>query len=379
MSKQLRSPLLGYNHNVRYHGRIFHIQTEDSGPSNPHLFTHLFYEGTILATKKRDYDGGEPADVVRKVMQGQHKDLMKELKEAVHDSRIADFFSARGEVAILEDPETSAPAEGPGASATKALDLDAIATPGAQVVDEVLETPPPLPEMRPQERHSTLSPGVYTNKGGASDRPFEGKAPPSRGVAETWSRTAQSVPPPIPPSVAAKRAGDRHVETPPPIPPSRPPIPLKTPPPIVILQPAQPRRPGSTIRAVSRSGHPPIPPADGVAVQRNVVIGVGGSAPVQPRPARPARVVPYIVSGPQSSPGGAPRRQQGTAQGLPAMGGRAAPGMTPPLAQPPSSVEPLPRSDAAERSFRGALATDKSLDEVILDFLSEENTGAKAK
>ena len=36
-----RSPILGYNHNVRYRGLIFHVQTEDSGLMNPHLFTHL--------------------------------------------------------------------------------------------------------------------------------------------------------------------------------------------------------------------------------------------------------------------------------------------------------------------------------------------------
>src|SRR5262245_15314083 len=29
MAKPLRSPVLGYNHNVRYHGRVFHVQTED--------------------------------------------------------------------------------------------------------------------------------------------------------------------------------------------------------------------------------------------------------------------------------------------------------------------------------------------------------------
>src|ERR1051326_2938636 len=47
MAKPHRSPLLGYNHNVKYRGRIFHVQTEDSGPANPRLFTHLYYEGTI--------------------------------------------------------------------------------------------------------------------------------------------------------------------------------------------------------------------------------------------------------------------------------------------------------------------------------------------
>jgi hypothetical protein len=31
MSTKYPSPLLGYNNNVRHKGKVFHIQTEDSG------------------------------------------------------------------------------------------------------------------------------------------------------------------------------------------------------------------------------------------------------------------------------------------------------------------------------------------------------------
>jgi hypothetical protein len=53
--EQPHSPLLGYNTNVRHSGELFHIQTEDSGVGHPHVITHLFVEGTILATKKTSY------------------------------------------------------------------------------------------------------------------------------------------------------------------------------------------------------------------------------------------------------------------------------------------------------------------------------------
>ena len=52
MSKRARSPVLGYNHNLRYGGRVFHVQTEDSGTAYARLYTHLFFEGTILSSKK---------------------------------------------------------------------------------------------------------------------------------------------------------------------------------------------------------------------------------------------------------------------------------------------------------------------------------------
>ena len=38
----MQSPLLGFNNNVRHKGRLFHIQTEDSGVRHPHVITHLF-------------------------------------------------------------------------------------------------------------------------------------------------------------------------------------------------------------------------------------------------------------------------------------------------------------------------------------------------
>src|SRR5688500_15002834 len=95
--KPNRSPVLGYNHNLKYRGRIFHIQSEDSGPQNPRLFTHLYFGGTILASKKHEYDPAAPEDVVRALMQSQHKSILKELKAGKHDDRIIRFFTARGE------------------------------------------------------------------------------------------------------------------------------------------------------------------------------------------------------------------------------------------------------------------------------------------
>ena len=39
------SPLPGYNTNVRHKGKLYHIQTEDSGINHPHIITHLFADG----------------------------------------------------------------------------------------------------------------------------------------------------------------------------------------------------------------------------------------------------------------------------------------------------------------------------------------------
>ena len=76
--------LTGFNTNVRYRGVIFHVQTEDSGRNNPHIKTHLFHGGNILASEKLEYaDILESADLendVRVLMEGLHKSMLRRLK-----------------------------------------------------------------------------------------------------------------------------------------------------------------------------------------------------------------------------------------------------------------------------------------------------------
>lgn len=86
----MRSPLLGYNTNVRHHGKLFHIQTEDSGATHGHIFTHLFADGgRIIATKKSTYaqwvETERYPDVVKKLMQAQHKAMFIALRDGLFD------------------------------------------------------------------------------------------------------------------------------------------------------------------------------------------------------------------------------------------------------------------------------------------------------
>jgi len=82
--------LPGYNHNIKYKGLIFHIQTEDSGINNPHIITLLFLGGNIIARKKVSYADiikhERLQDVVRELMQEQHKQMLRELKDGVYDN-----------------------------------------------------------------------------------------------------------------------------------------------------------------------------------------------------------------------------------------------------------------------------------------------------
>ncbi len=47
--------ITGSNTNIRHRGRLFHVQTEDSGREHPHVISHLYYQGTILGSEKTTY------------------------------------------------------------------------------------------------------------------------------------------------------------------------------------------------------------------------------------------------------------------------------------------------------------------------------------
>src|SRR4051812_17432542 len=105
MTQRVRvSPVLGYNHNLRHGGRVFHVQTEDSGKGYARLNTHLFYEGTILPTKKQESAPSSSEESVRALMQQLHKSMIRELTHGEYDARIGAFFIARGEPARLDTP-----------------------------------------------------------------------------------------------------------------------------------------------------------------------------------------------------------------------------------------------------------------------------------
>src|SRR5579884_2912923 len=86
-----QSPLPGYNTNVRHRGRVFHIQTEDSGVVRPRVITHLFADGgRILKTIKSSYadllSAPDLPMLVKKLMQEQHKAMFIALREGQFDA-----------------------------------------------------------------------------------------------------------------------------------------------------------------------------------------------------------------------------------------------------------------------------------------------------
>ncbi len=337
LTKPGRSPVLGYNHNLRYGGRTFHVQTEDSGQGYARLYTHLFYEGTILSSKKQEYDPAAPEDAVRAAMQNLHKAMIRELTHREHDARISAFFVARGEPAMLASPaapvmvEVAAPVVAP-----------ASAVPG--------------------------EPGAPTE---ASQPKLPGP-PAFVPIAFEPASVGQEIPAPAPahPKLAPK--------------------------PVVVVQPTVLKR--SPVQVSN--------PADGVVVRRNVVINVGAGQPpvkgtIDPTtpspspPTRPRAGAQYAVrDGGGFVAGNRARSAEGQSQPLASSREirmpweTPGPRMTQPVAVPaaaqPSSEAPVtatsgkirmpwdPPSPASGEAFSGGLVSDKSLDEVILEYLADD-------
>ena len=106
--------VVGFNHNFRYQGEMYHIQTEDSGRQNPHIITLLYHGGTILASKKTSYADITKVDnlelVVEELMKEQHKNMLRSLKAGEFDQEIKAFWArktVRDTTALTPSPSSS--------------------------------------------------------------------------------------------------------------------------------------------------------------------------------------------------------------------------------------------------------------------------------
>lgn len=118
--------LSGFNTNVDHRGTVFHVQTEDSGRAHPHVITHLYYGGTILASEKQSYADhvDDPAleDSVRDLMEAQHMAMVTRLRSGKLDAEIGERL---GDAFVGEpsegDKETQPAAEPVDSKSAKTL------------------------------------------------------------------------------------------------------------------------------------------------------------------------------------------------------------------------------------------------------------------
>jgi hypothetical protein len=199
------SPLLGFNNNVRHKGRVFHIQTEDSGVRHPHIITHLFADGgRILKTTKTSYaefiDAANMGEVVRQMMQDQHKAMFMALRDGQFDHLVDELPAARG-----------------SNSGRSSAALPAPSGPTSAAAPQPAAAPPPSPRS-PADAPGVAAPGVAA--------PAPAPTPPSPlasplasapTILSTPAVRPAVAPPPLPPPQASAPAASPVMVPPPPI------------------------------------------------------------------------------------------------------------------------------------------------------------------
>jgi len=82
---------LGINENILYKGKMYHIQTEDSGLKNPFIVTNIFIAGVIVANEKLSYADIVKSDcvdeVVKELLKDQHKKMVEKLKKGEFEKK----------------------------------------------------------------------------------------------------------------------------------------------------------------------------------------------------------------------------------------------------------------------------------------------------
>lgn len=160
------SPLVGYNTNVRHKGKLYHIQTEDSGIQHPHIITHLFADGgRIIASRKTSYadflGSGDLRTTIKKLMQDQHKAMLINLRDGGFDENDA---PAAAPVAVVASPP----------AAVDELDVDALERAAeAHVAESAVSRPSTNPPPPASGRYQPTVPAqkAGTHTGPRSSRP----------------------------------------------------------------------------------------------------------------------------------------------------------------------------------------------------------------
>jgi len=165
-----QSPLLGFNNNVKHRGRMFHIQTEDSGIKYPHIITHLFADGgRILKSTKTsyaEYIGSENLrETVRNLMQEQHKSMFIALRDGQFDHLIDETMDEKrgsgeqGKGAAEPEPSVAVPESAQGPISSAVLDVEVLERAAASVQSRSPlfggeDMPPPPPTVLPTQKPS---------------------------------------------------------------------------------------------------------------------------------------------------------------------------------------------------------------------------------
>jgi hypothetical protein len=221
------SPLLGYNNNVRHKGKVFHVQTEDSGVKYGHIITHLFMDGgRILKSVKTSYseyvDNDRMGEIVREMMKQQHKAMFIALRDGKFDTVIEGADVAPPTQSFPAAPPASPPSSPAMASARQTAAEPKAATAGpmarAPVAGAAARPPSPAPPIVQDEAPETIR---QASEELSLDIDAVERAAAAASTSSPSIRASADLPPPPANLFREKGATGKYRVTPPPSAPTR--------------------------------------------------------------------------------------------------------------------------------------------------------------
>ncbi len=77
--------ITGFNTDVEFGGKVYHVQTEDKGLDNPIIESLIYIGGEILGSRRLPYadhvESGFNEKIVIQLMEQQHRDLLIEVRQ----------------------------------------------------------------------------------------------------------------------------------------------------------------------------------------------------------------------------------------------------------------------------------------------------------
>jgi hypothetical protein len=153
--------ITGYNTDVKHGSRVFHIQTEDKGATNPFIESHVYVGGEIIGTRRTPYadllQKGQDDQALQERMEQQHRTMIAAIQKGKFDGpngslRVPEGMSGK-EAAGERPPPPTPPTVAAQAPGDRTLD---------QVILEYLAS-----ELTQEQVDVTLSPAPNLHAGDA--------------------------------------------------------------------------------------------------------------------------------------------------------------------------------------------------------------------
>jgi hypothetical protein len=128
--------ITGYNTDIRYREKVFHVQTEDKGLGNPTIESVVYFGGQVLAAKRSSYadliQEGKGNDAISTRMDHQHRMMIAAIRAGKLDPKLREVF---GPEAIADETRI---ADRPGTTAAIPTLLDQARDDSGPTLDQVI-------------------------------------------------------------------------------------------------------------------------------------------------------------------------------------------------------------------------------------------------